>query len=381
MPGIQPSSQLSQEAPGATHATNVGFPRRTITLQTPLSRESQHLVIAAVQAPQSPQARHRSPESRHRVLAAVQAPQTPQSRHRAIAAARTPQSPQSWHRAIAAGQSPFVSQVANPQQSQRGSRLQSDSALLGCQCQRVQPIGVCEASSDIRHLRVVIETELHVFQKTLVAEREAAVKQFRAMMEAGFQSKGERHQDLAKQHYDLEKTVQRLEGGLSKMDSRLSRVALQHMSAKAEHQVFQNTALDLFQSLEESHRTLQHKLRLASILPDDAWPVVAEAEQACRNLDGHSSKDKGGQPATSSASSSHAASPANEKGAFLATDPCLASSPTRSELEKSMRIEVLEVALASMQFHEQEQIRHFRKHTTAGRPWQDCVQHGTMLGS
>jgi len=289
--------------------------------------------------------------------------------------------------------------VANLQQSpQRCSRLSSDSALLGCQCQRVQPIGACEAPLDVRHLRAVIETELHAFQKTLVAEREAAVKQFRAVAEACFQSEGERqHQDLAKQHYDLEKTVQRLEAGLSKMDSCLRRVALQHMSAQAEHHVFQNTALDLVQSLEESYRTLQHKLR-----PDDAWPVVAGVEQACRNLDGRSSKGKGGQPATSSASSSHASSPASEKVAFLATDPCLASSPTRSEFETSIRIEVLEVAVASMQFHEQEQIRllheriqDFRKPTTVAfpsvpgkgltekvsRPCQDCVQHGTKLGS
>jgi len=373
------------------HVTNLGLARRASTLpatmQSPRSPESRHRVIVAAEAPKSPQ-------SRHRAIAAVPAPHSPQSRHRVISAGQTPQprSPQLRHCAIAAGPSPFVSQVANLQQSPRGlSALQSDSLS---QCQRAQPTGACEAPSDIRHLRTVIQSELHAFQKTLVAEREAAVKQFRAVTEACFQAESERHQHLAKQHCDLEKTVQHLEVGLSNMDSRLSRVAVLHLSAQADHQMFRNTALDLVQSLEESYRTLQHKLRLANILPDDA---------VCRNLDGHSSKHRGGgQPATSSPSSLHASPPASEKGAFLATDPSLASTPAKSEFETSMRIEVLEAALASMQFHEQEQIhllqeriQDFRKHTTlplpsipgevltekVRRPWQDCMERGTILGA
>jgi len=331
MPKIQSSSQLSLEAPGAIQANKLGPPRGAVTL-----------------VPSSP------PSLFH--------------------------SPLSEHRAMAAGRSPFVSQGANLQQTVQGiSSLQSSLGLLGCQRQCVQPIGTGE-TPEIKHLQAVIQNELHAFQKTLVAERDAAVKQFKAVMEARFQAESERHQDLAKRHCDLEENVHRLEGNLSKVDSRLSRTVSQQMAAQAEHQVFENQAIDIFQSFEESLRTL------ANILPDGAWPAVLEAQQTCRNLDGHGSKGKGGRLATLPASSSHAsstggassshaslpASSSSEQGAFLVSDPCLASFPTQSEARTSIRISVLEVALASMQRHEQEQIRCLQKRI------QDSDEHKTL---
>jgi len=248
------------------------------------------------------------------------------------------QSPRSPRLVKAAGRSQIVSHVAaNLQLSPRGSstsKLQSDRALFECQRQHAQPAGACETPSDIlSHVRAVIETELHAFQQQVFAEREAAMKQFKAMTEACFQADSGRYQGLAKQHCDLETRMHRLEEDLIKKDSRLSGVVFQQMSAQAEHQAFENHAIDFFEWLEESLQTLHHKLRLANILPDDEWPVVVKPEQTCGNLGVHGSKRKGGQPATLSASTSHASlfGETTKNSTASETDPCLASPPTRSE--------------------------------------------------
>jgi len=321
-------------------------------------------------------------------------------------------SPLPQHRVVALGDVPrFTPQAAKLHQSQpKSSTLQSHPDLVKCQCQRVQSNGDVKAASGISSHQQVIENELQAFQKILVAEKEAAVNQIRAVSEAAgktgaanqlrarLEAESGHYQELAKQLGNLETRMHLMEGGLRQMDSRLSAVASQQTLSQSENHQFADQALDFFESFETSLHTLQHKLQVNNILPDDAWLAFAKAEDTCSKLDmlvkaertcskfdAHGSKVKGAPSETTSASPSCASFTAHENGSLDVPDWCPMSSPAKAET--SIRIEVLELALASMQQHEHEQIRLLQerirglREEKATMPWQNSMQHGIVVGS
>jgi len=208
---------------------------------------------------------------------------------------------------------------------------------------------MCAApSNSFRHLQAVITAELRAYCKMLVAEQEAALNHLKVALDQRLKVDSEQREDFAKQLQNFEQKLQCLEGSLSNMDLRLAKTASQQALAHSELQTFENHATGVFQSFEESLQEIHRKLLQASI-PQ----FKTLQEQTCRNLVVHGPKDGGGRLHPPSASS-------NAPPSTIGIEASLAPEqfPAR---EATLTVECLEVALASMQEHEHEQIRRLRE--------------------
>lgn len=210
-------------------------------------------------------------------------------------------------------------------------------------------MNTCAVTPDMfKHLQAVLAAELRSYCKTLLTEQESAMERLKAALDEQLRAETKQREDFAKQLQRFQNSLQCLEGDLSNMDSRLIKTASQQVSAHAEHQTFENHAIAVFDSLEESLQEVHNKLLQLSTPPCNSW-FAAKPEQTCHNLVVHGPEDNGGQPQPPPAS--YAPTCATGIGSRLATEQCEARP------EAPITVEVREATLSSMQEHEHEQVR------------------------
>mmetsp|Transcript_46888 Transcript_46888/g.93345 ORF Transcript_46888/g.93345 Transcript_46888/m.93345 type:complete len:365 (+) Transcript_46888:61-1155(+) len=228
-----------------------------------------------------------------------------------------------------------------------------------------------------KHLKALITNELQVCRQALIADQHE-MRKLIATLEAKLEAEIHERSGLVKQAGDIEAQLHRLDGGFSKaylhLESRVDSLASQQISQNAENRQSKHETLAYFELHSESLKALERdwrslEARLASILPVNESLAATDHNGSAA----YNPKGRGGQesdvceplliaaPATAERCMPQSAKyrginpggPAHEEiQARTDTTPSPGMPP-----EKSMRVKALEMALASMQQQEQEQIR------------------------
>jgi len=199
------------------------------------------------------------------------------------------------------------------------------------------------------HLQAFIGRELQACRESLTAAQEAFMSKFLATWDAPLEANRSSHnQNLGTNLGDLEQIARKLEGDHNEMEVRLNN--------------FQTQVISLFELFEECLQGLQQDTGSSELQPAG----ISRAETAERqNVVQGILQGTGGRPHTLSGCSSapylsvaakdwQTSSPSPECGRQQRSGnstPCAAS----------LRVEALEVALASMQQQEQERIRRLQE--------------------
>jgi len=235
-----------------------------------------------------------------------------------------------------------------------------------------------------KHLKALITNELQVCRQALIADQHE-MRKLIATLEAKLEAEIHERSGLVKQAGDIEAQLHRLDGGFSKaylhLESRVDSLASQQISQNAENRQSKHETLAYFELHSESLKALERdwrslEARLASILP---------VNESLANTDHNGSaaydlKGRGGQESDVCEPLLIAAPATTERCMLQSTmysnvgitpgGPAPEKIQARADAtpspgmppEKSKRVQALEVALASMQQQEQEQIRGLQQH-------------------
>jgi hypothetical protein len=240
---------------------------------------------------------------------------------------------------------------------------------------RVEGSGQAFNSQQIQHLKALIASELQMCRQSLIADQRVAMKNCMAALETRFEA-------VIQERHDLDKSanLQRLEERFSNtrlhLDTRLDALASQQMSKYLEYRYFQQETLTWFERFAESINVLNQerhsmKLMVANILPVNE-PVAKTEHHGSAEPDA----TERGMPESTTYHGITSSLP--ERGEMQHERSNAAPSPGATPgatPKKSARVKAVEMAVASMQQHEQEQIRSLQQQICELQSVQETFQN------